>query len=176
MLSYSVSLRHLSFMHRHYTYLYIDYVYIDIYAYIIYYSVCFNPNLFIYISPCPNLPFCSVQFSRSVVSDSVTPWTAARQASLSISSESPLKLMSLESVMPSNHLILCHPLLLLPSIFPSIRVFSSESALHTRWSKYWSFSFSISPSNEYPGLISFRMDWLDLLVVQGTLKSLLHHI
>ena len=83
--------------------------------------------------------------------------------------------MSIESVMPSNHLILCHPLLLLPSIFPSIRVFSSESALHTRWSKYWSFSFSISPSNEYPGLISFRMDWLDLLVVQGTLKSLLHH-
>ena len=102
-----------------------------------------------------------------------TPWTAARQASLSITnSQSLLKLMSIESVMPSNHLILCHPLLLLPSIFPSIRVFSNESVLRIRWPKYWSFSFSISPSNEYSGLICFRMDWLDLLAVQGTLKSL----
>ena len=106
----------------------------------------------------------------------VTPWTAARQASLSIAnSRSLLKLISVESVMPSNHLILCHPLLLLPSIPASIRVFSNESALHMRWPKYWSFSFSISPSNEYSGLISFRMDWLDLLAVQGTLKSLLQH-
>ena len=106
----------------------------------------------------------------------MTPWTAAHQACLSItSSQSLLKLMSIESVMPSNHLILCHPLLLLPSIFPSIRVFSTESALCIRWPKYWSFSFSISPSNEHPGLISFRMDWLDLLEVQGTLKSLLQH-
>ena len=105
-----------------------------------------------------------------------TPWTAALQASLSITkSRSLFKLMSLESVMPSNHLILRNPLLLLPSIFPSIRVFSNESALHIRWPKYWSFSFSISPSNEYSGLISFRMDWLDLLPVQGTLKSLLQH-
>merc|ERR1719295_1363064 len=105
-----------------------------------------------------------------------TPWTAARQASLSIAnSQSSCKLMSIESVMLSNHLILCHPLLLLPSIFPSIRIFSSESALHIRWPKYWSLSFSISPSNEYPGLISFRMDWLNLLAVQGTLKSLLQH-
>ena len=104
----------------------------------------------------------------------VTPWTAAHQASLSITNAwSLLKLMSIESVMPSNHLILCCPLLLLPSIFPSIRVFSSESVLHIRWPKYWSFSFSISPSNENSGLISFRMDWLDLLAVQGTLKSLL---
>ena len=106
----------------------------------------------------------------------VTPWTAACQASPSITnSQSLLKLMAIESVMPSNHLILCCPLLLLPSIFPSIRVFSNESALHMRWPKYWSFSFSISPSNEYPGLISFRMDWLDLLAVQGILKSLLQH-
>ena len=106
----------------------------------------------------------------------VTPWTAARQASLSITnSGSLLKVMSIESVMPSNHLILCHPLLLLPSIFPSIRVFSSESVPHIRWPKYWSFSFSISPSNEYSGLISFTMDWLDLLAVQGSLKSLLQH-
>ena len=103
-----------------------------------------------------------------------TPWTAACQAYLSItSSRSLLTLMSIESVMPSNHLILCCPLLLLSSIFPSIRVFSSESVLCIRWSKYWSFSFSISPSNEYSGLISFRTDWLDLLAVQGTLKSLL---
>ena len=106
----------------------------------------------------------------------VTPWTAARQASLSITSTwSFLKLMSIESVMPSNHLILCRPLFLLPSIFPSIRVFSNDSALHTRWPKYWSFSFSISTANEYSGLISFRMDWLDLLAVQGTLKSLFQH-
>ena len=106
----------------------------------------------------------------------VTPWTAALQASLSITnSRSPPKLMSIESVMPSNHLILCRPLLLLPSIFPSIRVFSNESALRIRWPKYWSFSFNMRPSNEHPGLISFRMDWLDLLAVQGTLKSLLQH-
>ena len=104
------------------------------------------------------------------------PWTAACQASLSITSSwSLLKLMSIESVMPSNHLILCHPLLLPPSILPSIRVFSSESFLHIRWPKYWSFSFSISPFNEHSGLISFRMDWLDLLAVQGSLKSLLQH-
>ena len=101
------------------------------------------------------------------MSDSATPWTAARQASLSIyNSQSLLKLMSIESVMPSNHLILCHPLLLLSSIFPSSRVFSSESNLRMRWPKYWSFSFSISPSKEHPGLISFRMDWLDLFAVQ----------
>ena len=106
----------------------------------------------------------------------VTPWTAARQASLSITNSwSLLKLMSIASLMPSNHLILCRPLFLLPSIFPSIRVFSNESALCHWWVKYWSFSFSISPSNEYSGLISFRMDWLDLLAVQGTLKSLLQH-
>ena len=115
----------------------------------------------------------SVQLSRIWLS--ATPWTAAHQASLSITnSRSLLKLMSIESVMPSNHLIFCHPLLLLPSIFPSIRVFSNESALHIRWPRYWSFSFNISPSNEHPGLIS-RMDWLDLLAVQETLKSLLHH-
>ena len=103
-------------------------------------------------------------------------WSAACQASLSIThSRSLLRLLSIKSVMPSNHLILCRPLLLLPSIFPSIRVFSNESVLHIRWPKYWSFSFSISPSNEYSGLISFRMDWLDLLAVQGTLKSLLQH-
>ena len=106
-----------------------------------------------------------------------TPQTAARQISLSITnSRSPPKPMSIESVMPSNHLILCHPLLLLPPIPHSIRVFSNESALHIRWPKYWSFSFSLSPSNEHPGLISFRMDWLDLLAVQGTLKSLLQHL
>ena len=106
----------------------------------------------------------------------VIPWTAARQASLSITnSQSLLKLMSIETVMPSNHLILCCPLLLLPSIFPSIRVFSNESTLRMRWPKDWSFSFNTSPSNEHPGLISFRMDWLDLLAVQGILKSLLQH-
>ena len=106
----------------------------------------------------------------------VTPWTKASQASLSITnSRSSPKLMSIESVMPSNHLILYRPLLLLPSIFPSIRVFSNESALCIRWPKYWSLSFNISPSNEHPGLISFRMDWLNLLAVQGTLQSLLQH-
>ena len=106
----------------------------------------------------------------------MTPWTAACQASLSITnSRSLLKLMSIELVMPSNQLIHCHPLLLLPSVFPRIRVFSNESALPIRWPKYWSFSFSISPSNEYSGLISFMMDWLDLLAVQGTLKSLFQH-
>ena len=105
-----------------------------------------------------------------------TLWTTACQASLSITnSRRLLKLMSIKSVMPSNHFILCHPLLLSPSIFPSIRVFSNESVLHIRWPKYWSFSFSSSPSSEYSGLISFRMDWLDLLAVQGTLKSLQHH-
>ena len=102
----------------------------------------------------------------------MTPWTAARQASLFITSSRRLpNPMSIESVMPSNHLILCHPLLLLPSIFPSIRVFSNESALHISWTKYWSFSFSISPSREYSGLISFRRDWFDLLAVQGTLTQ-----
>ena len=119
--------------------------------------------------------FSSVQ-SLSRVQLFVTPWITARQASLSITnSQSSLKLMSMESVMPSNHLILCPPLLLLPSIPPSIRVFSNESVLRMRWPKYWRFSFSISPSNEHPGLISFRMDSLDLLAVQGTLKSLLWH-
>ena len=114
------------------------------------------------------------QFSHSVMSNSANPWTAALQASLSVTNSRSLsKLMSIELVMPSNHLILCHPLLFLPSMFPSNRVFSSESVLHIRWPKYWSFSFSISPSNEYSGLISFRMDWLDFLAVQGTLKSLL---
>ena len=107
----------------------------------------------------------------------MTPWTAARQASLSVTNSlSLLKLMSIKLVMLSNHLILCHPLFLLPSIFPSIRVFSSASVLHIRWPKYWSFSFSISPFSEYSGLISCRMDWLALLAVQGTLKSLLQHI
>ena len=118
----------------------------------------------------------SVQFSRSVMSDSATPWTAAHRASLSITnSQSLLKLISIELVIPSNHLILCRPLLFPPAIFPSIMVFSDESVLLIRWPKYWSFSFSISLSNEHPGLISFRMDWLDLLAVQGTLKSLLQH-
>ena len=117
----------------------------------------------------------SVQFSRSFVSDSATPWTGAHQASLFITNSRSLpNLMSIELVMPSNHLILCWPLFL-PSVFPSIRVFSNESALHIRWPKYWSFSFNISPSNEHPGLISFRMDWLDLLATQGTLRSLLQH-
>ena len=106
------------------------------------------------------------------MSSSATPWTAARQASLSITiSWSLLKLMSIESVMPSSHLILCRLPLLLPSVFPSIRVFSNESVFHIRWPKYWSFSFSMSPSNEYSGLISFRIDWFDLLAVQGTLES-----
>ena len=118
----------------------------------------------------------SVQFSHSVVSDSAAPLIAARQASLSsTNSRSSLRLKSIKSVMPSSHLILCHPLLLLPPIPPSIRVFSNESTLRMRWSKHRSFSFNISPSNEHPGLISFRMDWLDLHAVQGTLKSLLQH-
>ena len=121
------------------------------------------------------IQFSSVQ-SLSHVRIFATPWTTACQASLSITnSQSPPKPMSIELVMPSNHLILCHPLLLLPSIFPSIRVFSNESTLRIRWPKYWSFSFNISPSNELPGLISFRMDRLDLLAVQGSLKSLLLH-
>ena len=118
----------------------------------------------------------SVQFSHSVLSDSETLWTAARQASLSVTNcQSLLRLMFFESVMPSNHLILCRHLLLLPSIFPSIRVFSNESALRIRWPKIWNFSFNISPSNEYSGLISFRIDWFDLLAVLGTLNSLLQH-
>ena len=117
----------------------------------------------------------SVQ-SLSRVQLFVTPWTAAHQASLSItSSQGLLKLMSIESVMPFSHLILCHPLILPLSIFPNIRVFTNESVLRIRWPKYWSFSFSISPSNEYSGLISFRMDWFELLAVQGTLKNLLQH-
>ena len=121
------------------------------------------------------LIFSSVQ-SLSRVRLFVTPWTAACQASLSITnSRSTPKHISIVSVMPSNRLILCRHLFLLPSIFPSIRVFSKESTLHMRWPKYWSFSFNISPSNEHPGLISFRMDWLDLLAVQGTLKTLLQH-
>ena len=119
--------------------------------------------------------FSSVQ-SLNCVQLFVTPWTAAHQASLYITnSQSLLKLMSIELVMPSNHLILCHPLLLLPSVFLSIRVFSSESVLCIRWPKYWSFSFSISPSNGYSGLISFRIDWFDFLAVQGTFKGLLQH-
>ena len=122
----------------------------------------------------------SVQFSSNQLLSHVqlfaTPWTTVRQASLSITNSQSLpKPVSIELVMSSNHLILCRPLLLLPSIFPNIRVFSNESALHIRWPKYCSFSFSISPSNEHPGLISFRMDWLDLLAVQGTLKSPLQH-
>ena len=118
----------------------------------------------------------SVQFSCSAVFNSATPWTAPHQASLPITnSQSSLRLISIGSVIPSNHFILCFPLLLLPSIFPSIRVFSNESVLCIRWPKYWSFSFSISPSNEYSGLTAFRMDWLDLLAVQGTLNSLLQH-
>ena len=130
----------------------------------------------------PSFIICGIQFSSvqslSRVQLFATPWTVAHQASLSITnSQSSLRLTSIKSVMPSSHLILCCPLLLLPlpPIPPSIRVFSNESALRVRWPKNWSFSFSISPSNEHPGLISFRMDWLDLLVVQGTLKSLLQH-
>ena len=120
--------------------------------------------------------FISLVQSLSCVQIFSTPWAAAHQASLSITySQSILKLMSIKSVIPSKNLILCHPLLLLPPIFPSMRVFSNKSVLHIRWPKCWSFSFSISLSNEYSGLISFRMDWLDLLAVQGTLKSLLQH-
>ena len=136
---------------------------------------CILEDLF--LTPNPYLllhNICSVQFSHIWLL--VTPWTAACQASLSITNSWSLsKLMSIESVMPSNHLILCHPLLLPPSIFPSIRVFSNESVLHIRWPKCWSFSFNISPSNEHSGLISFRMDWLDLLAVQGTVKSVLQY-
>ena len=118
----------------------------------------------------------SVEFSHSVVSDSETPWTAAYQASVSITNSwSLLKLMAIESVMSSTHLILCPPLHLPPSIFPSMKVFSNESVLRIRWPKYWSFSFSISPSNKYSGWISLRINWLDLLAAQGTLKSLLQH-
>ena len=140
---------------------------------------CFLPQVAArgktYFAVCSTFQFSSVQ-SLSHVLLFVTPWTTACQASLSITnSQSLLKLMSIESVMPSNHFILSCPLLLLPSIFPSIRVFSNESVLPIRWPKYRSFSFSISPSNEYSGLISFRMDWLDLLAVQGTLKSLLQY-
>ena len=132
-------------------------------------------GLFVAAAICTMTQFSSVQL-LSHVRLFATSWTAAQQASLSINkSQSLLKLMSIELVMPSNHLILCRPILLPPSIFPSIRVFSNESVLRIRWPKYWSFSFSISPSNEYSGLISFRMDWLNLLAVQGTLKSLLQH-
>ena len=134
-------------------------------------KILFNSSL----SAIRVVQFSSVQL-LSRVRLFATPWTAARQASLSITnSRNLLKLMSIELVMPSKHLILCHPLLRPPLIFPSIRIFSNESVLHIRWPKYWSFSFSISPSNEYSGLISFRMDWLDLLAVQGTFKSLLQH-
>ena len=131
-----------------------------------------NPSPTLQAGSLPAEP--SVQFSHILLF--ATPWPVARQASLSITNSwSLLKVMSMESVMPSNHLILCCPLLLLPSIFPSIRVFSYESVLHSRWRAYWSLSFSISPSNEYSGLISFRIDWLDLLAVQGTLKNLFQH-
>ena len=132
-------------------------------------------NIYIYSALCINIyfSFSSVELLSSVQLF-VTPWTAARQACLFITnSQSLFKLISIESLMPSNNLILCCPLLLSSSIFPSIRIFSNQSALHIRWPKDWSFSFSISPSNEYSGLISFRMNWLDLLAVQGTLKSLL---
>ena len=138
----------------------------------IHWSFC-SPDSYIMLTKINR--FSSVQ-SLSRVRLFATPWTAACQASLSITNSRSLpKLMSIEAVMPSCHLILCHPLLLLPSIFPSIRVFSNESALCIRWPKYWGFSFNISPSNEHSGLISFRMDWLDLLAVQGTLKSLHQH-
>ena len=124
--------------------------------------------------PMPKVMQCTLASGTPTLT--ATPWTAARQASVSFTiSQSLLKFMSTKSVMPSNHLILCHPLLLLPSIFPSIRVISNESALHIGWPKYWSFNFSINPSHEYSGLISFRIDWFDLLAVQGTHKSLLQH-
>ena len=137
---------------------------------------CFHSNFdSLAMSLNVRVQYSSVQ-SLSCVQLFATPWTAARQAPLSITnSRSLLKLMSIELVMPSNHLILCHPLLLPPSIFPSIKIFSNKSVLHIRWPKDWSCSFNISPSNEYSGLISFRMDWLDLLAVQGTLRSLLQH-
>ena len=138
-------------------------------------NVCDNEILRDNISNKPSIQFSSVQ-SLSRVRLFATPWIAAHQASLSITNSWSLsKHMSIESVMPSTHLILCHLLLLLPSVFPSIRVFSNESTLCIRWPKYWSFRFNISPSNEHPGLNSFRMDWLDLLAVQGTLKSFLQH-
>ena len=137
--------------------------------------VYFTITPWYFVNPLILKTFSSVQ-SLSHVWLFTTPWITARQASLSIiNSRGLLKLISIESVMPSSHLILCHTLLLLPPLPPSIRVFSIESTLHRRWPKYWSFSFSISPSSEYPGLISFRMDWLDLLAVQRTLKSLLQH-
>ena len=143
---------------------------------------CVQVNQFAWAEKTPNPSYLTfahaVQFSSVThfVQLFATPWTAACQASLSITnSKSILRFMSIESVMPSNHIILCRPLLLLPSIFPSTRVFSNESVLRFRWPKYWSFSFSIIPSKEIPGLIYFRMDWMDLLEVQGTLKSLLQH-
>ena len=140
--------------------------------YFIYNSVYVNSSFPVYPSP---LPFSSIQL-LSRVRLFATPWITAHQASLSITnSRSLLKLTSIELVMPSSHLILCRPLLLLPPIPPSIRVFSNDSTLRMRWSKYWSFSFNITPSNEHPGLISFRMDWLDPIAVQGTLKHLLQH-
>ena len=130
----------------------------------------------LYLDACSSLKGISSVQSLSLVRHFAAPWIVARQASLSITNSwSLLKFISIQSVMPSNHLILCRPLLLLPPIPPSIKVFSDESTLCMRWPKYWSFSFSISSSNEHPGLISFRMDWLDLLAVQGTLKSLLQH-
>ena len=141
-----------------------------------YYSITKKGELLTSAITWMNLEHILLLFSRSVMSDSATPWTAACQDSLSFTiSWSLFKLMSIKSVMPSNHLILCHPLLLLPSIFPSIRVFTNESALCIRWPKYRSFSFTIRPSNEYSGLISFRVDWFDILAVQGTLKSLQHY-
>ena len=140
------------------------------------YGHSFSCALFVNLQSFSSIHCQSVKFSCSVVSDSVTPWTAACQASLSITnSRSLLKLMSIESMMTSNHLSLCHPLLLMPPKPPSIRVFSNMSNLRMRWPKYWSFSFSISPPNEYSGLISVRMDWFYLLAVQGTLESLLQH-
>ena len=141
---------------------------------ILFFSYLQSPRAIYYLIACV-VPFSSVQLLSRVRLFAI-PWISAHQASLSITnSQSSLKLMSIESVMPSSHLILCYPLLLLPPIPLSIRVFSNESTLLMRWPKYWSFSFSISPSNEHPGLISFRMDWLELLAVQGTLKSLLQH-
>ena len=144
------------------------YIYIYLYIHLNTYSFPIHHPAFFMI--------LSVQFSCSVMSNLATPWTAALQVSLTLTkSQSIPKLISIESMMPSNHLILCCPLLLLPSIVPSIWGFFNESVLHIRWPKYWSFSFSNSPSNEYSGLISFRLDWLDLLAVQGTLKRLPQH-
>ena len=164
---------------------------IQVYVYnflLLFFSIIVYHKIWIYFLCCILLPWClsilyifsSAQFSSvqlfSCVWLFVTPWTAAHQASLSITnSQSLLKLMPIELVMPSSHFILCHPLLLLPSIFPRIRVFSSKSVFPIRWLQYWSFSFSIIPSNEYSGLIFFRMDWFDLFAVQGTPKSLLQH-